>query len=142
MGSNAIIAIVVGAIVVIVGFSLWPVLNGASNNLYSYFRDSCDDGSGNRFLKIYAEVTGATEPGNNQFNSETGIHGGSGVTLTGGTTGDCEYAAFESARSAAGSPALYNEQGAKVGTGSVTTLGTVVVSSATLVYWPLTRTSK
>ena len=29
MGSNTIIAIVVGAILVIVCFSLWPVLNGA-----------------------------------------------------------------------------------------------------------------
>ena len=54
MGSNAIIAIVVGAIVVIVGFSLWPVLNAASNNLYSYFQNSCDDGNGNRFTKLYA----------------------------------------------------------------------------------------
>ena len=35
MGSNTIIAIVVGAILVIVGFALWPVLNGASNSLYS-----------------------------------------------------------------------------------------------------------
>ena len=58
-GSNAIIAIVVGAIVVIVGFSLWPVLNASSNQLYSYFRDSCDDGSGNRFLRGYVEHTGA-----------------------------------------------------------------------------------
>ena len=58
-GSNAILAIVVGAIVVIVGFSLWPVLNASSNNLYSYFRDSCADGSGNRFLRGYVEHTGA-----------------------------------------------------------------------------------
>ena len=58
-GSNAIIAIVVGAIVVIVGFSLWPVLNASSNQLYSYFRNSCDDGSGNRFLRGYVEHTGA-----------------------------------------------------------------------------------
>ena len=58
-GSNAIIAIVVGAIVVIAGFSLWPVLNASSNNLYSYFRDSCADGSGNRFLRGYVEHTGA-----------------------------------------------------------------------------------
>ena len=55
MGSNTIIAIVVGAILVIVGFALWPVLNGASNSLYSYFQDSCDDGNGNRFLKAYME---------------------------------------------------------------------------------------
>ena len=53
MGSNAIIAIVIGAIIVIVGFSLWPVLNGASNSLYSYFKDSCDDGNGNRFMRLY-----------------------------------------------------------------------------------------
>ena len=53
MGSNTIIAIVVGAILVIVGFALWPVLNGASNSLYSYFQDSCDDGNGNRFGKAY-----------------------------------------------------------------------------------------
>ena len=58
-GSNAIIAIVVGAIAIIVGFSLWPVLNASSNNLYSYFRDSCADGSGNRFLRGYVEHTGA-----------------------------------------------------------------------------------
>ena len=58
-GSSPILAIVVGAIVVIVGFSLWPVLNASSNNLYSYFRDSCDDGSGNRFLRGYVEHTGA-----------------------------------------------------------------------------------
>ena len=37
----------------IVGFSLWPVLNGATNSLYSYFRNSCDDGNGNRFLSVY-----------------------------------------------------------------------------------------
>ena len=53
MGSNTIIAIVVGAILVIVGFALWPVLNGASNSLYSYFQNSCDDGNGNRFGKMH-----------------------------------------------------------------------------------------
>ena len=58
-GSSPILAIVVGAIVVIAGFSLWPVLNASANNLYSYFRDSCADGSGNRFLRGYVEHTGA-----------------------------------------------------------------------------------
>ena len=62
MAFEPIIAIVVGAIVVIVGFSLWPVLNAASNNLYSYFRDSCDDANGNRFLRGYVEHTGANPP--------------------------------------------------------------------------------
>ena len=64
MGSNMIIAIVVGAILVIVGFSLWPVLNGATNSLYSYFRDSCDDGNGNKFTKMYL---GDQRPGTAQL---------------------------------------------------------------------------
>ena len=129
MGSNAIIAIVVGAIVVIVGFSLWPVLNGASNNLYSYFRDSCDDGSGNRFLKVYAEVSGTTEPGDNEYNSETGIHGGPGVGITANTTTKtlCRYAALSSISAASGATiALYNEQGNAVANGvAVVTAGVV-----------------
>ena len=43
-GSNPILAIVVGAIVVIVAFSLWPVLNASSNQLYSYFRTAASTG--------------------------------------------------------------------------------------------------
>ena len=99
MGSNAIIAIVVGAIVVIVGFNLWPVLNAASNNLYSYFRDSCDDGSGNRFTKIYVGVTG-NDPKADEYSPDAGIHGGRGanvseqtgtvVTAAGAVNDDCE----------------------------------------------------
>ena len=98
MGSNAIIAIVVGAIIVIVGFSLWPVLNGASNNLYSYFRDSCDDGNGNRFTKVYVGVTGS-EPKADEYSTDEKVHGGNGANLskdssvgtgTGAVNDDCE----------------------------------------------------
>ena len=80
MGSNAIIAIVVGAVVVIVGFSLWPVLNAASNNLYSYFQDSCSSTSGNRFTKIYVGVTGS-DPKTDEYSTDAGIHGGRGANL-------------------------------------------------------------
>ena len=106
MGSNAIIAIVIGAIVVIVGFSLWPVLNAASNNLYSYFRDSCDDGSGNRFLRAYTDVSGATtEPTATQYNVDTGKHGGKGVTLVKSGT------SCTAAIGASGTTTIYDEQG-------------------------------
>ena len=81
MGSNAIIAIVVGAIVVIVGFNLWPVLNAASNNLYSYFRDSCSSTSGNRFTKVYVGVTG-NDPQADEYSTDEGIHGGRGANLS------------------------------------------------------------
>ena len=91
MGSNTIIAIVVGAVLVIVGFTLWPVLNGASNSLYAYFRDSCDDGNGNRFLRIYfTDGTPANEPlpsplNPNAYYVHHGIHGGAGTGVSDGT---------------------------------------------------------
>ena len=108
-GSNAIIAIVVGAIVVIVGFSLWPVLNAASNNLYSYFRDSCDDGAGNRFLRLYKGVT--TDPKVQEYNAVDGVHGGKGVTVSGNATGKC-IGTFPEALAI--TDQLYNEQGEQV----------------------------
>ena len=99
MGSNAIIAIVVGAVVVIVGFNLWPVLNAASNNLYSYFRDSCSSTSENRFTKVYVGVTG-NDPKADEYSTDFGIHGGRGanvseqtgvaVTAAGAVNDDCE----------------------------------------------------
>ena len=86
MGSNTIIAIVVGAIFVIVGFALWPVLNGASNSLYSYFQDSCDDGNGNRFGKVYVGIDNATRRLARSgflrtYNTDDRIHGGSGTNI-------------------------------------------------------------
>ena len=105
MGSNTIIAIVVGAVLVIVGFSLWPVLNGASNSLYSYFRNSCDDGSGNRFLRVYVDETARFSKvslplANGQhpalgsvYHTDEDVHGGSGSVLS-GHNGRCRSTPF------------------------------------------------
>ena len=107
MGSNTIIAIVVGAILVIVGFSLWPVLNGASNSLYSYFRDSCDDGNGNRFLRVYSGQDDTTLPVPvvaDEYYFNLGVHGGKGIAVT-DQSGQCGATLFTLAT------AVYNEQG-------------------------------
>ena len=117
MGSNAIIAIVVGAIVVIVGFNLWPVLNAASNNLYSYFQDSCDDGNGNRFTKMYVGVT-SSDPGPEQYSTTEAIHGGSGANLSESATAGSCGGIFTAAASATVGLALYNEQGESLGAAS------------------------
>ena len=87
MGSNTIIAIVVGAILVIVGFSLRPVLNGASNSLYSYFRRSCDDGNGNRFLQAYWGDD-SERPGDDPaaYYTKFNQHGGKGMRITEATS--------------------------------------------------------
>ena len=136
MGSNAIIAIVVGAIVVIVGFSLWPVLNGASNQLYSYFRNSCDDGSGNRFLRAYVSVTTVVSddtatvavditPDSQRYDPATGIHGGKGVAIV-DDGGNCkandlltveliERGGSRAAGTFDADGLVYNEQGNQIG---------------------------
>ena len=76
----------------IVGFALWPVLNGASNSLYAYFQDSCDDGNGNRILRAYSEddigsLPSSLEP--TSYYTELGIHGGAGAPIVAGSSGKC-----------------------------------------------------
>ena len=117
MGSNTIIAIVVGAILVIVGFALWPVLNGASNSLYSYFQDSCDDGNGNRFTKAYIGSSVATLPSSpvsTTYYTALRVHGGAGVNLVEDSTNGTECQATSSAW-ASGMAPFYSEQGEKIG---------------------------
>ena len=120
MGSNMIIAIVVGAILVIVGFSLWPVLNGASNSLYSYFRDSCDDSNGNRFLRAYVEDTTTSalpsNPNRYIYYSDPGQHGGSGMVLEEGS-GACQSPATTTSGLTAGTVNLVNEHGERIQSG-------------------------
>ena len=95
---------------------MWPVLNASSNNLYSYFRDSCDDGSGNRFLRLYSAST-ADPIGNTGYNPDIGVHGGKGAVVS-GTSGACT-ATLEGTAPTAGDR-LFNEQGDQVGTAAAT----------------------
>ena len=123
MGSNTIIAIVVGAILVIVGFALWPVLNGASNSLYSYFQDSCDDGNGNRFGKAYVGIDNTKlagrELGSSEYNTSERVHGGSGANIV-GSSGQCKATGIQGGESTLAdsleSAPFYNEQGDKLTT--------------------------
>ena len=128
MGSNTIIAIVVGAILVIVGFSLWPVLNGASNSLYSYFRDSCDDGNGNKFLRAYYGNTSPTLGTDAlAFYTVPGQHGGKGKTITASAINSARcYAEFTVPKTstAPSDGNAYNEQGGLIG---IITVGTDAV---------------
>ena len=92
MGSDTVIAVVVGAVLVIVGFALWPVLNGAVSGLFSYFRASCDDGYGNRFLRVYEADDTSTrpaDPGRNTYYPSFNLHGGEGERVTAGDSGEC-----------------------------------------------------
>ena len=141
MGSNTIIAIVVGAILVIVGFALWPVLNGASNSLYSYFQDSCDDGNGNRFGKIYVGINnttlGSRDLGSSEYNTDERVHGGSGTNIA-DAGGQCRATGIQGGDStlalATSTSRVYNEQGDDLGglnsTGSTTGAGVWLTTTA------------
>ena len=134
MGSNTIIAIVVGAILVIVGFALWPVLNGASNSLYSYFQNSCDDGNGNRFGKAYIGQAGnlPSDPSSYAYYVGSRQHGGSGanVAAKSDTDNTCRVPVITTTGLTASTGAtgsLYNEQGEQIATGV-----TVAITGAAL----------
>ena len=131
MGSNTIIAIVVGAILVIVGFALWPVLNGASNSLYSYFQDSCDDGNGNRFGKMYlgSDVqTLPSPPVSTTYYTALHQHGGAGANIVESSAypGQCRASASVWGQT----PGIfYNEQGERIRLATLTPFsGGVLVS--------------
>ena len=127
MGSNMIVAIVTGAILVIVGFSLWPVLNGANNSLYAYFRNSCNDGNGNRFLKAYigddTELSALpSSPDKKAYYTSIQKHGGPGVNIadnSGGCMADVNVGARGALASAAAQAAvtrnIYDEHGNLLG---------------------------
>ena len=53
MGSNHIISVIAGALLVITALALWPLLNSSTDYMYTYFRDACERPDGLRFTKIY-----------------------------------------------------------------------------------------
>ena len=118
MNQRMILAAVVGTVMLIISFNLFGPLNNAQDNLYRYFVDGCSDGS-SRFSRVYLGVTGAaTAPSSMEYNTTTGIFGGSGAGLS-NTTGSCVSTAITTTAAAAvaGSP-LYNERGDQVGVSS------------------------
>ena len=112
MGNNTITAVVVGALIVVVAFSLWPILNGATNSLYAYFRDSCDDGSGNRFLAVYQGVIDPTTAlSQQQYDVNKKIHGGAGWSMTTNNAEECLVATA----TLEATDILYDERGEQLG---------------------------
>ena len=66
--------------------------------MYSYFRNSCDDGNGNRFLRVYIgdETVPLPQPlSSDTYYIEEGIHGGKGEAVQDDGTGGCDAAMNE-----------------------------------------------
>ena len=125
--TSGIFAVIGGIIAVI----LIGIMAGPFGSLVAYFKDSAEGPSGERFMRVYAQVTGDTIPNQYQINTNTNRAGGGGVLLTGSTRGGTVTIATTSAANlglaatsagTADAAILYNEQGNPVN---------VVVASAT-----------
>ena len=102
MGTNMISAAVLGAIILVVSFVLWPILNSASDNLYLYFVESCEKDS-ERYMKAYKS---ASDGAVNTYNPATGKYVGSGIPVASATGGLCSFTT-----TAAAGDKFYSERG-------------------------------
>jgi hypothetical protein len=112
---------IIGAIISVI---LIGIMAGPFGSLVSYFGDSASDSDGQRFSRVYAQVTGDTIPNEYQINTDTNRAGGSGYLLTGVDVGGVVTFGPISAtvRTDNGFPAfvasatitVYNEQGVPV----------------------------
>ena len=120
MGTNMISAAVLGAIILVVSFVLWPILNSASDNLYLYFVESCEKDS-ERYVKAYKS---ATDGAINTYNPTTGRYFGTGIAIT-ASGGDCSFTSV-----AAASDKFYNERGKVIHTNDGTAVTTAAATAA------------
>ena len=111
-----IIGIIAGAILLIIGFNLWPVLNGSTNQLHAYYRDGCNV-NGTRIAQLYKDSTVSVLPSPldaNTYYSALGVHGGRGQRLA-DSGGQCTLTAGQGvlvgATSSATAVTLYDEYG-------------------------------
>ena len=116
---------IIGAIIAVI---LIGIMAGPFGSLVSYFQDSASDTDGQRFSRLYWQVSGDSIPNAYQINTDTNRAGGSGFAVTGSKRGgtvsvnvsaDTSYidnsglpknstATFEAGTATA---TMYNEQG-------------------------------
>ncbi len=123
-GIFAVIGLIVSVIMV-------GILAGPFGGLVSYFSPAAEDAEGNRFARAYVGVSGNTEPGRCQINTDTNRAGGSGLGLT-GTAGALPtispatgFVAANCDNAVGAVSSIYNEQGAVIGETDDAGVGTI-----------------
>ena len=111
MNTSAIVAIVMGVLMMVLSFVLFPTLNSAMDDLMLYWVDSCELNN-ERFVRAYVGATSGTTPNTYVIDGSGKVFYGSGysVTQTSGQT-TCTMAT-----SIAGKPKMFNERGKSIGT--------------------------
>jgi len=137
MNTNAVVAIVMGVVLMVLSFVLYPTLNNAMDDLYLYWVDSCELNN-ERFVRAYVGTTtvGAS-PDNIYITSgdDKGDFYGSGGTVTvDGATCDVSssFTATGPTFSTDSALTLYSERGKQIATiaaGNHDTAGVVASST-------------
>ena len=134
MNTSAIVAIIMGVLMMVLSFVLFPTLNSAMDDLMLYWVDSCELNN-ERFVRAYAGQTGGTVDGTYiSSGDDKGSFYGSGVNVAQqGSTTNCGYAGRRSL-TAADFTEVYNERGKLILTQSASE-GMIAVGSISNAKW-------
>ena len=109
---------IIGAIISII---MVGILAGPFGSLVSYFSPAAEAPEGSRFNRAYVAVSGNTDPGKCQINTDTNRAGGAGLALT-GTPGAAPtlspstgFVAANCDNAVTAISTIYNEQGEVIG---------------------------
>ena len=111
-----IVAAIVGWMLVLVTFNLFPTLLGQVDGLAGPFFDSAVDTNRQHFTKVFLGVSGNTVPGPMEYNVTTEVFGGSGATLFGSEVTITLPAIATTAAAVEAGATIYNERGRAIGT--------------------------
>ena len=127
MNTSAIVAIIMGVLMMVLSFVLFPTLNSAMDDLMLYWVDSCELNN-ERFVRAYVgRDSGAVEGSYIYSGDDKGAFYGGGVAVTATASATtCSYAAVTGVASAATTDTLYNERGKAITSGAITLAGTAL----------------
>ena len=140
MAAHRIVAVVVGAILAIVAFNLWPVVNNAVDEYAGFYIPSCATDTGSHFDKLYKGATVTELPATldrNTYYITQNVHGGPGQDVV-NASGECSLGAaagtLVGATSSATAVVLYTEHGTQVNAVSGSSATTITsISNASYV---------
>ena len=110
-----IVASMVGVVIVLVTFNLFPTLVGQVDSLAGPFFDSALDTNRQHFTKVYLGVSGDVVPGPREYNVTTEVFGGPGATLFGSEVTITLSAITTTAEAVEAGATIYNERGRAIG---------------------------
>ena len=114
MNTSAIVAIIMGVLMMVLSFVLYPTLNNAMDDLYLYWVPSCELNN-ERFVRAYTGATSGSDDNTYITDGDTkGLYYGSGNDVT-NSGGLCNVDVPTSGIGSVTSTVFYNERGKAIG---------------------------